>query len=235
MTETYEIRVRERLDSGWASRFDDFCVSHEGDGTTLLVGSVPDQAALHGLLMRVRDLGLTLLSVVRVGPAQRSERHARTELRLLLGACGLYCGACYHYRASFPEGGHLLDEAARQGRKLEGFTCRGCRSDALYVHPGCAQCEIRACADDHRIAHCGLCPEFPCGRIQAFQSDGRIHHRDVLIDLQELASKGPDRWLAQQARRWTCGCGAAFTWYEVSCSRCGAPLPSYGSDPKEVA
>ena len=55
MTDIYEIRVRERLDDGWANRFDDFCITHEDDGTTLLVGSVADQAALHGLLAKVRD------------------------------------------------------------------------------------------------------------------------------------------------------------------------------------
>jgi hypothetical protein len=71
MADIYEIRVREQFDNGWANRFAGFCISHEDDGTTLLVGSVPDQAALHGLLTKVRDLGLTLLSVVYIGPEQR--------------------------------------------------------------------------------------------------------------------------------------------------------------------
>jgi hypothetical protein len=154
-----------------------------------------------------------------------------TDERLLLGACGLYCGACYHYRASFPKGKHLLEETARQGRELAGFACKGCRSDILYVHPGCAECGIRACADDRGPLHCGLCPEFPCDRIRAFQGDGRIHHCDVLAQLEELSVKGSDRWLAEQAQRWTCGCGARFSWYEEFCARCGAPLDSYGPDP----
>jgi hypothetical protein len=75
MTDIYEIRVQERLDDGWANRFDDFCITHEDDGTTLLVGSVRDQAALHGLLAKVRDLGLTLLSVIRTEPEQRPDRY----------------------------------------------------------------------------------------------------------------------------------------------------------------
>lgn len=74
--------------------------------------------------------------------------------RDLLAACGLYCGACYHYRASFPEGRHLLAEAARRGHPLEGYACRGCRSDVLYVHPGCARCPIRACAEEKGLLHC---------------------------------------------------------------------------------
>ena len=151
--------------------------------------------------------------------------------RLLLGACGLYCGACYHYRASLPQGVHLLEEARRQGRELEGFACRGCRSDELYVHPDCAGCEIRACADARAVAHCGGCGDFPCERILGFQSDGRIHHRDVLASLGDLKANGAGRWLAVQAQRWTCSCGVGFSWYEVRCDCCGAPLASYGPDP----
>jgi hypothetical protein len=60
---TYEIRLKETLDDCWARRFDEWSISHDDDGTTVLVGPVRDQAALHGLLGRVRDLGLTLLAV----------------------------------------------------------------------------------------------------------------------------------------------------------------------------
>jgi hypothetical protein len=64
----YEIRVAGRLDARWASWFDGLDLSHESDGTTVLRGLVVDQAALHGLLSRVRDLGLPLVSVIRVDP-----------------------------------------------------------------------------------------------------------------------------------------------------------------------
>ena len=151
--------------------------------------------------------------------------------RELLGACGLYCGACYHYRASLPEGENLLGEAARRGRDFEGFTCEGCRSDALYAHSGCAECEIRACADDRGLDHCGLCAQFPCDRIEAFQSDGRTHHRAVLCQLEDLAARGAEVWLEEQSQRWLCSCGTGFSWYEETCRACGKPVPSYGPDP----
>jgi hypothetical protein len=154
-----------------------------------------------------------------------------SERRVLLGVCGLFCGACYHYRASLPDGRHLLEEAARQGRGPGAFTCRGCRSDALYIHPGCARCEIRACADGRGVLHCGLCDEFPCERLEAFRDDGRVHHLDVVSNLEDLNAKGPDRWLAAQARRWTCACGTGFSWYETVCHHCGEPLASCGPDP----
>jgi hypothetical protein len=153
------------------------------------------------------------------------------DLHMLLGVCGLYCGACYHYRASLAEGRHLLEKAVGRGQSMEGFGCRGCRSRILYSHPGCSQCAIRACAEDRGFVHCGLCPELPCDRLRAFQGDGRIHHRDVLAHLEELRAHGSDRWLVEQVQRWTCKCGAGFSWYEVFCHRCGAPLLSYGSDP----
>ena len=60
----YEIRVRGVLDPQWSSWFDGLRVEEEaGRGETVIVGPVVDQAALHGLLTRVRDLGLPLLSV----------------------------------------------------------------------------------------------------------------------------------------------------------------------------
>jgi hypothetical protein len=62
----YEIRLKGRLDARWAAWFDGMALAHDGDGTTRIRGPVADQAALHGLLQRVRDLGLPLLSVTQV-------------------------------------------------------------------------------------------------------------------------------------------------------------------------
>jgi hypothetical protein len=61
----YEIRLAGRLDARWAAWFDGLTVGQGGDGTTLISGPIADQAALHGLLQRVRDLGLPLVSVTR--------------------------------------------------------------------------------------------------------------------------------------------------------------------------
>jgi len=63
----YEIRIQGRLDERWSAWFDELTLSHE-DGTTVLRGPVTDQAALHGLLHKLRDLGLPLLSVTRAEP-----------------------------------------------------------------------------------------------------------------------------------------------------------------------
>jgi hypothetical protein len=70
MAETYHIRVRGHLDAAWASWFEELTVTNERGGEALLAGPIVDQAALHGVLLRIRDLGLPLLSVKRV-PAPR--------------------------------------------------------------------------------------------------------------------------------------------------------------------
>ncbi|HYY88992.1 MAG TPA: hypothetical protein VFA49_09370 [Chloroflexota bacterium] len=67
--ENYEVRLKGRLDARWAAWFDGLGLTHEGAGTTVMHGPVADQAALHGLLSKVRDLGLPLVSTTRVGPA----------------------------------------------------------------------------------------------------------------------------------------------------------------------
>ncbi len=68
----YQIRVRGHLDLHWADWFGEMSISHETDGDTVLIGPVADQAALFGLLARIRDLGLTLLAVTRI-EAQRPD------------------------------------------------------------------------------------------------------------------------------------------------------------------
>jgi len=64
----YEIRIKEPLADKWLAWFDEFAVTRTESGETLLTGSIPDQAALHGLLAKIRDLNLTLISVNRVEP-----------------------------------------------------------------------------------------------------------------------------------------------------------------------
>ena len=64
----YEVRLKGHLDGRWAAWFDGLSLSREGDGTTIIGGPIADQAALHGLLQKVRDTGLPLVSVIRVEP-----------------------------------------------------------------------------------------------------------------------------------------------------------------------
>jgi hypothetical protein len=67
----YEIRLKGHLGSRWVAWFDGFTITNEDDGTSVIRGEVVDQSALHGLLHKVRDAGLPLVSVARV-PADGS-------------------------------------------------------------------------------------------------------------------------------------------------------------------
>jgi hypothetical protein len=64
----YEIRVEGILDARWSAWFDGLRISSDARGETTIAGPVRDQAALHGLLAKVRDLGLPLIAVRRIGP-----------------------------------------------------------------------------------------------------------------------------------------------------------------------
>lgn len=69
----YEIRLNGHLDDRWADWFDGLTITRKANGETLLTGRVVDQAALHGVLRKIRDLGLPLLAVIRIEPRQAYE------------------------------------------------------------------------------------------------------------------------------------------------------------------
>jgi len=62
----YEIRVEGHLGDSWSPWFEGMTIRHEESGETVLTGSLPDEPALHGVLMRIRDLGLPLIEVKRL-------------------------------------------------------------------------------------------------------------------------------------------------------------------------
>jgi hypothetical protein len=74
----YEIRINGHLDDRWADWFDGLTITLEDDGDTLINGPVIDQAALHGLLKKVRDLGLPLVSVSPVEPGQADQSDVKS-------------------------------------------------------------------------------------------------------------------------------------------------------------
>ena len=77
-TVVYQIRIKGHLDSQWTVWFEDLTITLEDDGDTLLTGPVIDQAALHGLLKKVRDLGLPLVSVSPVEPGQAKTQEVKS-------------------------------------------------------------------------------------------------------------------------------------------------------------
>lgn len=82
---TYEIRVKGHLDQRWSEWFDGLEIHNLENGDAVLSGRIPDQAALHGVLVKVRDLGLCLISVSSAG-TDRDETTTRPEGTLEKGA-----------------------------------------------------------------------------------------------------------------------------------------------------
>jgi hypothetical protein len=70
----YEIRLQGHFDPRWADRFEGLTFTFESDGVTSLTGPLADQSALHGVLMRIRDLGLPIVSIRRVPPTTHSNQ-----------------------------------------------------------------------------------------------------------------------------------------------------------------
>ncbi len=66
--EVYHITIQGHLDSEWSDWFDGLTITLAGNGETILTGPIVDQAALHGVLIKIRDLGLPLLSLTRIEP-----------------------------------------------------------------------------------------------------------------------------------------------------------------------
>jgi hypothetical protein len=81
----YEIRVRGQLDGRWSAWFDGLAVTDGADGEAVLTGPVADQAALHGLLAKVRDLGLPLVAVNPVADPTAESPGRRQGQRLGYG------------------------------------------------------------------------------------------------------------------------------------------------------
>ena len=72
--DSYEIILQGHLSSQWSSWFDGFTITLDPGGRTILVGPVIDQAALHGVLKKIRDLGIPLISVNRLDPGQEATK-----------------------------------------------------------------------------------------------------------------------------------------------------------------
>ena len=75
----YLIRIKGHMDTKWADWFDSLQITHEEDGTTTLCGPIPDQAALHSILRKIRDLNLQLISVEQVNLDAQDETLANSE------------------------------------------------------------------------------------------------------------------------------------------------------------
>jgi len=136
-----------------------------------------------------------------------------------LAYCGLYCQAC-SFKVAYEEQdrNHLRAMPAKYDRCKEDplEPCTGCRNDPD------PSCEIRNCARECALLHCGDCPAFPCERITAFASDGIPHHAEAMANLKRIKQIGELGWFVEQEARYRCSCGSRYSWYVRICLRCSA-------------
>ncbi len=76
MATYYQITVKGHLDNHWSAWFDNLTITNESHGETILGGPLPDQAALHGVLIKIRDLGLPLLAITTIATDETNNNHS---------------------------------------------------------------------------------------------------------------------------------------------------------------
>ncbi len=147
--------------------------------------------------------------------------------RGLLSRCGIYCGACYVYRAERDGGEFLKETAMQQGVAINEVSCMGCTGpeDALWVN--CAKCHVRDCLKSRGLEFCYQCGEFherSCTHYEGLAEFCAERGEDIRRAMEEM-EKDPDAWLGAQDERWRCGvCGGPYSWYEETCRSCGSHL-----------
>ncbi len=146
--------------------------------------------------------------------------------KMLVGVCGIYCGACLLYRAYKDRDVALTEYLTKRGVPEEGVKCEGCTS--ATVSPTCAHCDIRDCAKQKGIVFCYECKELPCSKLTEFSQErakkDNLPHLSLCIgNLNALKQTSYEEWLRTQEERWSCkSCGRKLHWYTENCPKCGA-------------
>lgn len=151
----------------------------------------------------------------------------------LIGACGIYCGACPNYLAFKSQGSHLLMMIGN--KNPEDLRCRGCRSGKRNVRA--ENCNLRKCAKSKGIITSIDCYQYPCVDYLEFyrklQKKDVLQRKTLVENLKDLSEKGIEYWLKDQEKKWTCDCGHKFSFYEENCIKCGKDLNSFFENKKD--
>lgn len=94
---------------------------------------------------------------------------------MMIAYCGLVCDQCDALQATLADDQNLRRETAEKWSKLfnhkfspSDIQCRGCKSDAEPLFAHCHTCQIRLCALEHELEHCGQCTDYPCDNLSEF-------------------------------------------------------------------
>ena len=144
-----------------------------------------------------------------------------------VGRCGIYCGACYVYRAQRDGGRFLAETAEQQGVPKDRVKCDGCRGPEERLWKNCAECSLRECLGEKGLEFCYQCEEFQEGTCENYERLSEFCGRrgeDIRASINHISHNKED-WLREQREKWRCGiCGEPYSWYETVCHHCGSDL-----------
>ncbi len=158
----------------------------------------------------------------------RLEWEAETVDHRLASKCGIYCGACYVYRA-FKDGGRMLDQTAQKlGVPKEAIKCNGCLGPTEDLWRNCQVCQIRACLKEKGFGFCYECSNFEdysCARYERLREGASKRGEDTREALLRIKARDADSWLREQDGKWRCPtCGSRVWWEQEICYQCGKSL-----------
>jgi predicted RNA-binding Zn-ribbon protein involved in translation (DUF1610 family) len=143
---------------------------------------------------------------------------ARLESR-----CGIYCGACYIYRAE-RDGGALLDELSKElGVPRDRIRCNGCSSPHEEQWVNCQDCHFKQCQRRRGIENCAQCGDFEtCPDYKGAVKFTEYRGENMREGVRRIAAGEGEAWLLEQEQRWSCPeCGHSLMWYDNNCRGCG--------------
>ncbi len=159
-----------------------------------------------------------------------NDAHPEPDLTLA-AVCGLFCPACIIYIAAHETPEKRAEIARQRNRPVESLVCDGCRAEHRYVY--CESCTFYACAMAKGVEFCGLCDDYPCEDLKAFQA-ARPHRIELWEAQARIREVGYEQWFAEMAERYACPeCGTLNSAYHLACRACGAePSNAYVAEHK---
>ena len=146
----------------------------------------------------------------------------------LLSRCGIYCGACYVYRA-YKDGRGFLDSLSEKLRAPKHeIRCEGCTGPAESLWRNCRECRLLHCLEEKGYEFCFECPEFEEATCDKYGDLSRFYlerGEDIRSSMIRIGDGEADAWRGEQDRKWRCSkCGEPISCYEGACHHCGESI-----------
>jgi hypothetical protein len=147
--------------------------------------------------------------------------------KLTISRCGIYCGACYIYRAERDCGEFLREVAEWQEAELDQVKCSGCGAPVEERWRNCKNCDTIKCLEEKGHQYCNECDKFwdhSCLRYNSKAEATMQRGEYIRMNMIKIRSD-PEAWLLEMDKRWRCiSCGEPYSWYEETCHHCGKKL-----------